>query len=251
MRLTLRERRSLFALTVGTLLVVVAMLLVDRNTPTPTNAGSLPVVISGSVMAQTSASTPRAAAPSSVRPTPSRAGVPAGRPSTTARPAAPIPGTASPIPGTAGAPVTPALLHLPTLGVTAPVDPVVSNHGVLQVPEDVSHVGWWHSSAAAGSSAGSTVLDGHIDSAVAGEGALFHLAQLNPGDPVAVTTSTGATVRYQVQARRVYVKERGLPAEVFDQRGPGRLVLISCGGAFDSQARSYQDNIVVFAAPIG
>ena len=134
--------------------------------------------------------------------------------------------------------------------MTAQVDPVDSTKGVLAVPDDISRVGWWLHSVPPGARAGSTVIDGHIDSAVAGEGALFHLGQLNPGDPVSVTTGSGQTIRYRVQARRVYVKEQGLPADLFDQQGPARLVIISCGGPFDSSIRSYEDNIAIFATPI-
>ena len=101
-----------------------------------------------------------------------------------------------------------------------------------------------------GATNGSTVIDGHIDSAVAGYGALFHLGDLSPGDSVSVTTNTGKTVQYTVQARRVYVKEQGLPADLFDQKGPARLVIISCGGRFDSSIHSYEDNIAIFATPI-
>ncbi|MET3807203.1 hypothetical protein ABIB25_004226 [Nakamurella sp. UYEF19] len=154
---------------------------------------------------------------------------------------------------TSGHPVgggRPMLLMLPSLQVSAQVQMVRNVDGVLAVPTDPSRVGWWAESAPAGSSHGSTVIDGHIDSATLGEGALFRLAELGPGDPVELRTSAGVVVRYQVQARRVYEKSRGLPAEVFDQKVASRLVLISCGGPFDSDARSYLDNIVVYATPV-
>lgn len=144
----------------------------------------------------------------------------------------------------------PAVLTLPSLRVTAVVQPVTSSDGVLAVPEDPAQVGWWSTGARPGAVRGSTVFDGHINSAVLGEGALFRLAELLPGDPVEVRSTTGTVVRYQVQARRVYEKSRGLPTEVFDQQVTPRLVLISCGGTFDSAARSYLDNIVVYAMPV-
>jgi hypothetical protein len=40
-----------------------------------------------------------------------------------------------------------------------------------------------------------------------------------------------------------------LPPEVFAVGGPPRLVLITCGGAFDRRTRNYADNVVVFAEP--
>lgn len=239
---------------IGAVLVVLAAVLLVHNTPTPTDAGTVPATAA----VHAAGPTPSAAAValpqlrSTVAPAPQSAPPPSTASARSAPPGATddVATATSQHPAASPAAGHPTVLHLPTLDVSAHIDPVDSDHGVLQVPEDISRVGWWQHSAAPGSTAGSTVIDGHIDSAVAGEGALFHLADLGPGDPVAVTTSTGVTVHYRVQARRVYVKEQGLPAELFDQHGPGRLVIISCGGTFDKTIRSYEDNIAVFATAI-
>jgi len=144
----------------------------------------------------------------------------------------------------------PLRLVVPRLDVRADVHPVVSDNGVLAVPDDPGRVGWWVGSAAPGSPRGTTVIDGHIDSATAGVGAFWHLSALAAGDSVNVVTTTGTTVRYRVLARRVYPKSDGLPSTLFTLTGPPSLLLISCGGPFDAETRSYQDNIVVFAVPI-
>jgi len=166
-------------------------------------------------------------------------------PKSTARAPSTPPKSAVPVIG-AGPPVR---LDVPTLGVRAHVQDVVTTDGVLGVPDNPAEVGWWTGSAPAGSSAGSTVIDGHVDSALTGPGALFHLTDLAAGDPISVTTATGLVVRYRVTGRRVFDKHQGLPADLFVTTGPPRLVLITCGGPFDSTARSYQDNIVIFGTP--
>jgi len=143
----------------------------------------------------------------------------------------------------------PGWLVLPTLGVRAHIRNVFTTDGVLGVPDNPAEVGWWTGSVPAGSSTGSTVIDGHVDSAVTGTGALFHLTDLAAGDPISVTTATGLVVRYRVTGRRVFDKHQGLPADLFVTTGPPRLVLITCGGPFDSTARSYLDNIVIFGTP--
>ena len=94
------------------------------------------------------------------------------------------------------------------------------------------------------------MIVGHVDSAVDGEGALFHLTDLRPGQHVALGTSNAHRVSYRVYARRVYTKSRALPASLFTRTGPARLVLITCGGPFDDATRSYLDNIAVFAQPV-
>ena len=249
-RFSAGRRLPLVVAAVGVILLAAAAVLAAGNTPAPTDAGALPAVA-------TMAATPRPPEPRSTATTgtagvPASAGAPSDRLTSQHSPVLirPVAGGATTTAAAATSALgSPAVLHLPTLHRNATVEPVGSVHGVLQVPDDISRVGWWQHSAAPGSTAGSTVIDGHIDSAAAGEGALFHLADLNPGDPLSVTNSTGTTTRYQVSARRVYVKEHGLPADLFNQQGPGRLVIISCGGPFDSSTRSYQDNIAVFATP--
>jgi sortase (surface protein transpeptidase) len=140
-------------------------------------------------------------------------------------------------------------LELPTLNVRAAVEPVATHEGVLAVPENPASVGWWTGSALPGSASGNTVIDGHIDSAVRGIGALWHLSTLTAGEHIIVTTAT-RQVEYQVVALRVYPKDAGIPATVFATAGPPQLVLISCGGPFDADRGSYQDNIAVFATLI-
>jgi hypothetical protein len=179
----------------------------------------------------------------------------AAAPVTSSAPAAvssPSP-VSSPVPVTSADPVppprqTPVLLHVPALELEAPITPVeVDPDGRLQVPDDPAVLGWWREGAAPGADTGSVVLDGHVDSRATGPGAFFHLADLRPGDPV-VLDHTGGQQAYVVVAVRSYAKP-DLPAETFDQQGEPRLVLITCGGSFDTAARRYNDNVVVYAVP--
>jgi Sortase domain len=213
--------------------------LVGRK-PTPRDFGA---GYQSKSVASSAAPDSTARAPSS--PHKSTARAPSSAPKSTARAAPSSPKPAVPVMG-AG---PPGWLVLPTLGVRAHIRNVVTTDGVLGVPDNPAEVGWWTGSVPAGSSTGSTVIDGHVDSAVTGTGALFHLTDLAAGDPISVTTATGLVVRYRVTGRRVYVKHQGLPADLFATSGPPRLVLITCGGPFDSTTRNYQDNIVIFATP--
>lgn len=244
---THRTWLSVTAAAVGLLLIGSAVVMIGHNRAAPTDAGALPAA------GAAPADTPTVRLPRPIFSSgPSTPAVPSRATGVTATsvpaPAAPSSAANSP----AAAAITfaagrPAALHLLTLNISAAVDPVDSVQGILQVPDDISHVGWWQRSARPGSSTGSMVIDGHIDSAAAGAGALFHLAALSPGDPITLSTTTGAVITYRVQARRIYLKARGLPADLFTQTGPTRLVIISCGGNFDAAHRSYDDNIVIFA----
>lgn len=141
-------------------------------------------------------------------------------------------------------------LHLPTIGVTAPVTEVrVRPNGELEVPALPSQVGWWADGARAGGGRGSVVIDGHVDSARYGRGAFFRLRELEVGDPVEMATADGDTLSYRVTARLQFPKDKLPWAEVFSQEVRERLVLVTCGGAFDRSSRHYTDNVVVYAEP--
>jgi hypothetical protein len=135
--------------------------------------------------------------------------------------------------------------------VSAPVVPVVAEGRSLIPPADPSQLGWWIGSAPAGSSTGSTILIGHVDSARSGPGALYQvgLGHLKPGDPITTQTAAGVTFTYRVYAQQIIVKSHGLPDTIFTSSGPPRLVIITCGGPFDRADGNYLDNVVVFAAP--
>jgi sortase (surface protein transpeptidase) len=143
-------------------------------------------------------------------------------------------------------PVYPIRVRVPRLGVDAPIVPVVvSGSGFLGVPSDPRTVGWWAGGALPGADSGSAVLVGHVDSATAGAGALFQLRRLVPGDVVVVQGGGGA-VQYRITGLREYHKAN-LPADqIFARNGIARLVMITCGGSFDTQTHHYQDNVIAY-----
>jgi hypothetical protein len=66
-----------------------------------------------------------------------------------------------------------------------------------------------------------------------------------------VTMADGREVDYQVTDREQVAKSE-LPVDrIFDRVGPSQLALVTCGGEFDRSSRSYADNVVVFAEPVG
>ncbi len=138
-------------------------------------------------------------------------------------------------------------MRIDDLNIDAAVIPVGIVNGGLDVPENPGTLGWWSGSVKPGARAGSVVIDGHVDSAQLGLGAFFHLSTLRIGAVVKVTT-TAHTLDYTVVGRRVYHKQT-LPSEVFTRGGTPRLVLITCGGPFDSSTLQYLDNVVVYAVP--
>lgn len=170
-------------------------------------------------------------------------------PQTRARIAGAFPAAPAAAAGRQATGFVPDRLVIPRLAVDAPVVPVsVGRDGSLGVPDDPAVLGWWAAGARPSSATGSVVIDGHVNSARLGRGALLRLSSLVPGDVISIR-GQGGLQRYVVAAREQY-RKTSLPASAFDQGVQGRLVLITCGGRFDRRTGHYTDNVVVFARPV-
>ena len=140
-------------------------------------------------------------------------------------------------------------IELPS-GDTAAVDPVQTVGGVLQVPDDISHVGWWDGSSYAGDPFGSTVIAGHVDSRQQGLGFFAQLLLVTVGDLITLR-SDAQTLTYRVVSTTLVQKEAlASESDAFAQTGPHRLVLITCSGQWRPEVRSYDSNLVVVADPV-
>jgi len=159
----------------------------------------------------------------------------------------PIAQTAAPTPGPTAVPTR---IQITRLHIDASVVAVATDSkGALGVPDDPQVTGWWDASAQPGAQTGSVVIDGHVDSAVKGLGAFFALGDVAIGDQIVVTDAAGTSTNYDVAALRRYPKTTLPAADIFAQATSPRLVLVTCGGAFNHDTHSYLDNVVVFAVP--
>jgi LPXTG-site transpeptidase (sortase) family protein len=134
---------------------------------------------------------------------------------------------------------------------SAEVLPATTVDGVLKVPENVQHVGWWDGSALAGEPFGSTVIAGHIDSATEGIGFFARLRRIKVGDTITLRADSHR-LKYRVSSVRT-VPKKALAADshAFKQTGPHRLVLITCTGSFHRDRGGYDSNLVVVGKPLG
>lgn len=146
----------------------------------------------------------------------------------------------------------PSALVIPTLGVEAPIDAVgVLADGGVEIPDDVSRVGWYRFGTTPGDNQGSAVLVGHRDGWNEGRGALYNVAALELGDEIVVRNEAGDQLTYTVVAREIFDKKVVPLGELFSERGDHRLTLISCIGYFSRDNGGYQQNVVVTAVPSG
>jgi hypothetical protein len=159
-----------------------------------------------------------------------------------ARPAAPAV-TVSPAAVRGPAPMR---LQVPAAAIDTSLPEIgLDGTGVLVPPEDVGVAGWYGGGPAPGDP-GPAVIAGHVDS-VARPGVFVRLRSLGPGDAVLVTRADGSVVRFEVTRVSRYPKTAFPTAEVYGPTPDAQLRLVTCGGAFDRSARSYVDDVVVYA----
>lgn len=145
---------------------------------------------------------------------------------------------------------SPVRLRIAAADIDVPVVTTgVTDDGDMQLPGTVRRAGWYRFSATPGASTGRTVIAAHVDTREEGLGSFARLRQVRSGDRVVVTDRSGADHAYQVVSRRHIARSRLPVDEVFGRGGHHRLVLVTCGGAYDLR-NGYHDNVVVLAEPV-
>lgn len=141
--------------------------------------------------------------------------------------------------------VQPLTVSIPDLGVDhAAIRPVgLEANGELEVP-GADEVGWYQFGAGVDGGRGSTVLAAHI--AFDGvDGVFRNLADSEVGEIVTVDG-----LDYRIETVTQYDKWELPIEELFAEDVDEQLVLITCGGSFNPDIRSFDDNVVVVAIPV-
>ena len=132
--------------------------------------------------------------------------------------------------------------------------------GSLYVPPEPRAVSWASQDVGPGSAYGTAILVAHINYRGV-DGVFSDLADYEVGQAITVVLADGRNLEYVVAAPPIEVnKDQVGPRrqELFDQTQSyglagkpksGRLLLLSCGGAFDKRTGHYESNIFVYALP--
>ena len=144
----------------------------------------------------------------------------------------------------------PVGLAIPALGVTSAVIGLgLEDDGSMEVPSGAYPAGWYDQSPTPGE-LGPAILAAHVD--WGGKPGVFHaIRDLQPGDEVSVARQDGSIATFRVDRVDEYAKEAFPTDAVYGDLDHAGLRLITCGGDFDDDSGSYEDNIVVFATFTG
>ena len=141
----------------------------------------------------------------------------------------------------------PVTIRIPSIQVEAPIIGLgLRDDGSIEVPEDTDQTGWWRDGPEPGEKGPSVIL-GHVDSRV-GPAVFFRLTELKAGDRIHIDREDGTTVTYAVESSEHHAKDDFPTDAVYGATDEPTLRLVTCGGDFDRNARSYIDNLIVFAS---
>ncbi|HET6393574.1 MAG TPA: class F sortase [Blastococcus sp.] len=140
----------------------------------------------------------------------------------------------------------PVRVQVPTIGVDSGLlDLGLQADGTLEVPPDGTSAGWYTDAPTPGE-LGPAVIAAHVD--WEGQPGVFHrLRDVRPGAEISVLREDGTTAVFLVTTVEQFAKDEFPTQTVYGDIDHAGLRLITCGGSFDGSARSYVDNIVVFA----
>jgi hypothetical protein len=155
------------------------------------------------------------------------------------------------IPPVAPTAAAPARLSINWADVTAPVQPEgVDDQGAMSLPDNPAIAGWYRYGATPSSPQGTIVLAAHVDAVGYGVGPFAHLRDVPDGRIVTLTDTAGGVTQWRIDSVSL-LEKRGLPWEqVFRTDGDRRLVLVTCGGAFNESTRHYDSNLLITAIPV-
>jgi hypothetical protein len=151
----------------------------------------------------------------------------------------------------------PVRIIISSIGVSAPVEAVGlcpeagmdcsgSQAGSLAAPPlgNSNLAGWY--GGYPGQSGFPVVIDGHVDNPDPAVFWKISQGDLGIGATVEIDLADGTSVTYVVTSTET-VPKTGFPVSVYDPTSVPSLVLITCGGQFDTATGHYLSNVVAFA----
>lgn len=144
-------------------------------------------------------------------------------------------------------PITPIQIDIPSIGVHAHVQEVgKKTDGSMATPTNFADVGWYALGSKPGE-AGNAVIAGHVNNARTTSGVFEHLSDVVVGDYITVSDKDGKTLLYRVREVAQYTTHEAPSEQIFTATGPTQIVLVTCGGDWDTAAHTFDKRFVVYA----
>lgn len=150
----------------------------------------------------------------------------------------------------AAAPITPARITVPSLNIDAAVEPVGRKaDGTMGTPSSFSTVAWYSIGSKPGGP-GNAVFAGHVNNALTTSGVFADLSKIKFGARIELAAQDGTRIAYAVTSIEEYPADSAPAEAIFATEGPSQIILITCDGEWDDEARSFDKRFVVVARPL-
>lgn len=149
-----------------------------------------------------------------------------------------------------GAADEPRYIKLPTIEVEGFIQKVgVDQNQEIAVPTNIHIAGWFVDSVKPGQP-GLSIIDGHINGR-GSDGIFVNLEKLKKGDTYTVEFGDGTSKEFKV-TDVTSVETKDAPSVLFSQdpNNSSQLNLITCGGNFDTNSRSYDKRVIISSVPV-
>ena len=93
------------------------------------------------------------------------------------------------------------------------------------------------------------MIAAHVASSVSGGGPFSDLRNVQVGEEVTITLSDGSEKLFVV-SKLEQISKQTVDFDTISEDSAGMLILVTCGGRWNSSIRHYDDNVVVWAIPI-
>jgi len=144
----------------------------------------------------------------------------------------------------------PKQLRISKLGINAAILPMgILPDGAMDAPKSAWDVGWYNQSALPGTGRNALLLDGHVNNTLNKPGVFFTLKTLQSGDEIKLERGDGKTFTYQVASVEQKPIEQVNMAKLLQSVEPEKegLNIITCGGSYDHDRKTYEDRVLVYA----
>ena len=143
-------------------------------------------------------------------------------------------------------PTTPRRIDIPSIGVSAPIDPLGRNRdGTMAVPKKFHRTGYYTGRPKPGE-VGPAIIVGHVNSK-RGPAVFARLRDLQPGAEVVVARADGSRITFVIDRVEQHPKNAFPTEKVYGPTPDATLRLITCGGSFDRDTGHHRDNFIAFA----
>jgi sortase A len=144
----------------------------------------------------------------------------------------------------------PVRMRIPRIKVDARIINVgVNALGEMDTPHDAWSIGWFAPGYKPGEP-GNAVVAGHVDYINIGPAVFYNLKLLEAGDRVTVVGEDQYEYEFQVTEVQRYTPYNAPIERIFGPNPNRGLVLITCGGTFNTRTRDYDQRIVVYTEAV-